>query len=270
MNDCLLPTENCLLTICANKRLEVERQKDAMTLTYLKERIDDAPERPKRSLRASLLASPPGIIAEFKRRSPSKGDIRPDADVASIVRDYEAAGAAAISCLTDDRFFGGGFADFHRARNAITRVPLLRKEFIIDEYQLYQSKVMGADAVLLIAACLAPHELARFAAIARDLDMETLVEIHNEDELACVPPDADVVGINNRDLRTFRVDLQHTLALAGQLPAGTVVISESGLSDPATVAALYRSGLRGFLIGEHFMRQPSPGAALKDFIHHTS
>jgi indole-3-glycerol phosphate synthase len=263
--------KNLLSEICANKRLEVARQKDAMPLAYLKELIDDAPPRQKRSLRAALLASPPGIIAEFKRRSPSKGDIRPDADVESVVRAYEAAGAAAISCLTDERFFGGGFADFDRARAAITRAPLLRKDFIIDEYQLYQSKVMGADAVLLIAACLAPHDLVRFAAIARELDMETLLEIHDERELSCVPlAGADVMGINNRDLRTFNTNLQHTIALARQLPAGTVAISESGLSEPETVATLYLSGLRGFLIGEHFMRQPSPGSALQEFIHHTS
>ena len=253
--------------ICDNKRLEVARQKDALPLAYLKERIEDPPPRPRRSLKEALTHYPPGIIAEFKRRSPSKGPIHPNADAVAIVRDYEAAGAAAISCLTDERFFGGGFADFERARAAITRIPLLRKDFIIDEYQLYQSKLMGADVVLLIAACLAPDDIARFAAIARELGMETLLEIHDERELPCVPlANADVVGINNRNLKTFDTTLQHTIALAHRLPEATVKISESGISEPRTVVELRRQGLQGFLIGEHFMRNPSPGTALKQFI----
>jgi indole-3-glycerol phosphate synthase len=253
--------------ICTNKRLEVARQKDAAPLAFLKERIENAPPRPRRSLAAALTHSTSGIIAEFKRRSPSKGVIHPNADAATVVRNYEAAGAAAISCLTDEQFFGGGFADFDRARAAATRIPLLRKDFIVDEYQLYQSKVMGADAVLLIAACLAPRDIARFAAVARELGMETLLEIHDESELSCVSlAGADVVGVNNRNLKTFDTALQHTVALADRLPAGVVKISESGLSSPETVVALRRQGLQGFLIGEHFMRNPSPGDALKQFI----
>jgi indole-3-glycerol phosphate synthase len=256
--------ENILEKICANKRQEVARQKEAVSLSYL-EYMLGFQKRGKISLRKALLRSNTGIIAEFKRKSPSKGLIHPDADVARIVEDYENAGAAAISCLTDEQFFGGSFDDFRIARKTIQHIPLLRKEFIVDEYQIYQSKAMGADAVLLIAACLTQEETARFTEIAHNLDMEVLLELHGEDELPHTAANPDVVGINNRDLKTFRTDICHTVALAAKIPPQFIKISESGLSDPQTVVDLRRAGFRGFLMGENFMKTDNPGETLKAF-----
>jgi indole-3-glycerol phosphate synthase len=254
-----------LAEICDNKRLEIARQKEAVPLPYLKNLLSFQ-SREKISFRQALLRSDSGIIAEFKRRSPSKGWIHPDADVESIVRSYEAAGATAISCLTDENFFGGGFLDFRKARAVISRIPLLRKDFIIDEYQVYQSKVMGADVILLIAACLTQEETARFTGIAHELEMEVLLEIHNEAELAYIQSNVDVVGINNRDLKTFVTDIRHTIELAHRIPAELVKISESGLSQTETVIQLRKEGFKGFLMGENFMKTSEPGEALLKFI----
>ncbi|GAP73193.1 indole-3-glycerol phosphate synthase [Candidatus Symbiothrix dinenymphae] len=240
---------NILEQICANKRLEVDEQKHNNV-----------------SFKAALQHSDTGIIAEFKRRSPSKGWINAHADVASIVSGYAAAGAAAISVLTDEQFFGGSITDFQEARCVIEDIPLLRKDFIVDEFQVYQSRVMGADVILLIAACLTKAEVARFAALAHELDMEVLLEIHNADELAYITPAIDVVGINNRDLTTFSTDIRHTIEMAHQLPEGLVKISESGLSDPQTVVQLRQTGIQGFLMGETFMKTPNPPQTLKTFI----
>jgi indole-3-glycerol phosphate synthase len=260
-----------LSEICDNKRLEVARQKEAVPLPYLKNLLSFQ-RREKISFRQALLQSDSGIIAEFKRRSPSKGWIHPDADVESIVSSYEAFGAAAISCLTDESFFGGSFSDFKKARAVVSRIPLLRKDFIVDEYQIYQSKVMGADVILLIAACLTQEETVRFTGIAHELDLEVLLEIHSEEELAyidatgCATIQPDVVGINNRDLKTFVTDIRHTIELAHRIPDEYVKISESGLSDPATVIDLRKEGFKGFLMGENFMKTSDPGEALQKFI----
>jgi indole-3-glycerol phosphate synthase len=251
--------------ICAVKRMEVERQKEAVPLSYLKN-ILSFQFREKISFKQALIHSDSGIIAEFKRRSPSKGWIHPNADVERIVQSYEASGAAAISCLTDETFFGGGFSDFRKAREVVKQIPLLRKEFIVDEYQLYQSKVMGADVVLLIAACLTPETISRFTGIAHELDMEVLLEIHAETELASICPDADVIGVNNRNLNTFVTDIRHTIDLSHRIPGCFLKISESGLSKPETVTQLRQEGFRGFLMGENFMKANEPGEALKEFI----
>jgi indole-3-glycerol phosphate synthase len=257
--------ESILNKICANKRLEVSRQKEAVPLPYLENILSfQCPE--KISFRQALLDSDTGVIAEFKRRSPSKGWIHPEADVEKIVRGYKAAGATAVSCLTDELFFGGNFSDFKRARIASEGLPLLRKDFIIDEYQIYQSKVMGADVILLIAACLSREETFRFTGIAHALDMEVLLEIHNEEELTYIQPNVDVVGVNNRDLKTFVTDIRHTIDLAHQIPDEQVKISESGLSEPETIAQLRKEGFRGFLIGEKFMKTFEPEKTLEDFI----
>jgi len=293
---------NILDEICRNKRLEIERQKachpaldagppehgglrvkPAMTVgdqgiagqacndsgRSRGLRIKSAMTRDKASFKQSLLHSDSGIIAEFKRKSPSKGWIHPEADVTRIVQSYEAAGAAAVSCLTDEIFFGGSFEDFRKAREAIKRIPLLRKDFILDEYQLYQSKAMGADVVLLIAACLTAEEIARFTSIAHELDMEILLEIHEESELSLISPEVDVIGINNRNLKTFETDIKHTLDLASRIPEHFVKISESGLSNPETVIQLRQAGFRGFLMGEIFMKTSEPGEALKEFLNRT-
>jgi indole-3-glycerol phosphate synthase len=186
--------------------------------------------------------------------------------IEDVVSGYEKAGASAISVLTDEVFFGGGFSDFKKARNSITQIPLLRKEFIVDEYQLYQSKAMGADVVLLIAACLTPEETFRFTGIAHELEMEVLLEIHRESELAYIQPAVDVVGINNRNLKTFVTDIRHTIDLAHKIPEDYLKISESGLSQVETVVNLREEGFQGFLMGENFMKTNDPALALKTFI----
>ncbi|MDR0864478.1 MAG: indole-3-glycerol phosphate synthase TrpC [Candidatus Symbiothrix sp.] len=254
--------------ICANKRLEVARQKEAIPLSYLKNLISSQDHRTI-SFKQSLADSDSGIIAEFKRRSPSKGWIHPHAEIEEIVSGYEKAGASAISVLTDDPFFGGSFSDFKKARNILTKVPLLRKDFIVDEYQIYQSKMMGADVILLIAACLTPEEAARFAQIAHELELEVLLEIHRESELIYIQPAVDVVGINNRDLKTFVTDIQHTIDLAHKIPEEYLKISESGLSRVETVVNLRKEGFKGFLMGENFMKTNDPAQALNILIKDT-
>ncbi|MCC8146924.1 MAG: indole-3-glycerol phosphate synthase TrpC [Bacteroidales bacterium] len=256
---------NILDTICNNKRLEVARQKEAVSLSHLKNLLNFQ-TRKTISFKESLRNSSTGIISEFKRKSPSKGLIHPDADIVSIVKGYEEAGASAISCLTDESFFGGSFNDFRKVRNIINQIPLLRKVFIIDEYQIYQSKIMGADVILLIAACLSPDESYRFTNVAHNLDMEVLLEIHNEQELEYIQPNVDVVGINNRDLKTFVTDIQHTIALAHKIPEKFIKISESGLSEVQTILELRKEGFKGFLMGESFMKTSEPADTLRTFI----
>jgi len=258
-------TMHILDTICRSKRLEIERQKELSPLSALKNSLNNR-QRSKVSFKQALAGSKSGIIAEFKRKSPSKGWINQDADVAQVVRSYEIAGAAAISCLTDEPFFGGSFNDFEKARTVIEKIPLLRKEFILDEYQLYQSKLMGADVILMIAACLTAEEIARFTAISHELDMEVLLEIHDEAELTCICPDVDVIGVNNRNLKTFVTDIQHTIDLSSRIPEHFLKISESGISHPETVIQLRQAGFCGFLMGENFMKTNDPGESLREFI----
>ena len=259
---------NILETICNNKHLEVARQKEAASLSHL-ENIINMQNRKKVSFKQSLTQSDSGIIAEFKRRSPSKGWIHPDAEVETIVSGYQQAGASAISVLTDEQFFGGSFLDFEKARKCITQIPLLRKDFIVDEYQLYQSKALGADIILLIAACLTKEESLQFSLLAHQLDMEVLLEIHDESELEYIQPNVDVVGINNRNLKTFVTDIQRTIDLANQLPKEYIKISESGISQPETVINLRKEGFKGFLMGENFMKTDNPAQALKEFINNS-
>jgi indole-3-glycerol phosphate synthase len=256
---------NILQQICDNKRLEVAQQKQDTPF----ERLQDfyhLTEHQTVSFKKALMDSPTGIIAEFKRKSPSKGWINPGAVAKETVKAYAEAGAAAVSILTDTAFFGGRFFDFKKARKAVEHLPFLRKDFIVDEYQVHQSKVLGADVILLIAACLTKEEVARFAAVAHELGMEVLLEIHNEHELDYLTEAVDVVGVNNRDLTRFVTDVELSLQLADKIPSGYVKISESGLSDPQTVSHLQQAGYRGFLIGENFMKTPAPGKALADFI----
>ena len=236
----------------------------------------------KRSLRQALAASPSGIIAEFKRKSPSKGWIHADAVPEQVVPAYAAAGAAALSVLTDEPYFGGSL-DFIRRVRPLVDIPILRKDFIIDPFQLAEAKLAGADAVLLIAACLSRTDCAALLAEAHRLGLEVLLEIHSPEELDYITPDVDVVGVNNRHLGTFVTDVQTSFDLAPLLAqradgnyappsttpthaTGPLFVSESGISDPATVRALREAGFRGFLMGESFMKQPDPGAALGAFI----
>ena len=260
-------TVNILHEIIENKRCEVQRQKQSVAQTELEKTIARN-ACPKRSFRQALTGSSTGIIAEFKRKSPSKGWISKDADAAAIVAAYKSAGAAAVSVLTDESYFGGSFEDFAAARLSAD-LPILRKDFIVDPYQIYQAKAMRADIILLIAAALTPAQTAQYSALARELDMETLLEIHDETELDHICPTVDVAGINNRNLSTFVTDVRHSFELGAKIPSGYIKISESGLSEASTVNELRRAGFRGFLMGEAFMKTSDPGKALRQFIEET-
>jgi indole-3-glycerol phosphate synthase len=261
-----------LETIIANKRLEVVRQKEAVPLELLlnfgSKRLDSKTV----SMRRSLEQSQSGIIAEFKRRSPSKGWLHPNAKVKEVVPAYEKGGASACSVLTDSDFFGGSFTDLQRA-HSLVKLPLLRKDFIIDEYQLYQARVMGADAVLLIAASLTKEECKRLAAIAHQLELEVLLEVHSEDELSRLNEHIDMLGVNNRHLGTFHTDVENSFRLiehmkseAGEGREAPLFISESGISETKVVKRLRDAGFRGFLMGEIFMKTENPGETLVRFI----
>ena len=280
-----------LSEITDHKRIEVELQKQAVSPEQLREQVRDLMENspaPRRSMKRALASSPAGIIAEFKRRSPSKGWIYETAKADEIPTAYEAAGASAISILTDEKFFGGSLRDIRTARPLVD-IPILRKDFIIDEYQLLQARIAGADAVLLIAACLTQEECADLTARAHALGLEVLLEIHSPRELAYISKDVDMVGVNNRNLGTFVTDVENSFRIAGQLQqtiAGVrnisdaqdssdtprnlpLLVSESGISHPETICRLRTAGFRGFLIGETFMKTPQPGDALKGFIQGT-
>lgn len=250
-------------TIIAEKQLEVARHKEAFSINSLSGL--GKMYRSTISFREALLASDTGIIAEFKRKSPSKGWIYPDACSDIIVPQYEKGGASAASILTDGPFFGGMLSDLSKVR-PLVKLPLLRKDFIVDEYQIYQAKVMGADFILLIAAALLPAQVKQFASLAHRLNLEVLLEIHTEEELDCICSEVDVVGINNRNLKTFVTDIEVSYQLGEKIPAEFVKISESGISLPNTVKELRQAGFRGFLMGENFMKEEDPGQALARFI----
>lgn len=203
-----------------------------------------------------------GIIAEFKKRSPSKGWINEYADVVRVTRGYTSYGASALSVLTDASFFGGSMEDLHKAR--VNEIPVLRKDFIIDEYQVLESKAAGADVILLIAACLSKQEISRLSRTAKNLGLEVLLEIHSEEELETICDTIDVVGINNRNLKTFQVDIENSIRIADQIP-GICKISESGIDSPDTIKHLKAVGFEGFLIGERFMKETHPATAFKQF-----
>ena len=256
--------------IVINKRREVAQQKEAVSLERLISLGDGRFNRPVRSMRRALAESPTGIIAEFKRRSPSKGWLFREAQVGEVVPGYEAGGASACSVLTDTNFFGGTMGDLAKARRLV-QLPLLRKDFIIDEYQLYQARLLGADAVLLIAACLTQKECQHLIRVAKVLDLEILLEIHQESELDYVTDGVDMVGVNNRNLGTFHTDVNNSLRLSQKLSSSDLLmVSESGISDPQTVDELRSVGFRGFLIGENFMRNGDPGDNVKSFINRLS
>ena len=206
-----------------------------------------------------------GIIAEFKRQSPSKGVINDKVDVLEVTSAYEKAGASATSILTDFKYFGGAVDDILKVRESI-HIPILRKEFIVDEFQLYEAKSIGADVILLIAACLTVDDTKKLAAKARELGLEVLLELHAEEELGHINQYVNVVGINNRNLKTFEVSLDHSIKLAEQIKGDFVKISESGIKTIDDILYLKDHGFEGFLIGESFMKDENPGKAFNEFI----
>lgn len=253
--------------IVAWKRLEVAQQKEQLPPRNLYAAVEKqmAEGVNTLSMRESLAASDSGIISEFKRRSPSKGWIRENGQADIIPAQYAANGASAISILTDEKYFGGCM-DFIRTARPHVNIPILRKEFIIDEYQLFQARSINADAVLLIAAELTIAECRQLIHTAHELQLEVLLEVHGEKELDYCDLDADMIGVNNRDLGTFHTTVQNSFDMIGKLPQNRVLVSESGISNPETVRLLREVGYRGFLMGEHFMRAENPGEELRKFI----
>ncbi len=254
---------NILDTIIEYKRTEVAERKAAVATSTLEKSAIFW--RRTLSLKAALTdPGSTGIIAEFKRRSPSKGVINDNVSVEDVTRGYTEGGAACLSVLTDQHFFGGSDADLLVAR--VNEIPILRKEFIIDEYQILEARAIGADAILLIAACLTPAEVRRLAVFARELGLEVLLEIHNEEELGHICEETEVVGVNNRDLKTFTVDIDRSIRLSRRIPAGKVLVAESGINKVQTILQMKDAGFSGFLIGENFMKAKDPAAAFLQFV----
>ena len=250
--------------IVAYKRQEIEKAKNLKSASALKR--TDLFQRSVSSMRKSILSNiHGGIIAEFKRKSPSKQDINLNAIPSLVAHGYTEAGVAGISVLTDTHFFGGNNSDLLEVR-ANTSLPVLRKEFIIDTYQLIEAKSIGADCILLIARILKKEELRSLTHQAHDLGMEVLIEVHNQEELDKCPDNMDLIGINNRDLDTFKVDYDNSKKLQSQLPKDLCQIAESGLSDIKVMKNLHDSGFNGFLIGEAFMRDSAPGEKCITFL----
>ena len=252
--------------IVANKRKEIEKFKPLSSI----ERFSKKGffwEIGNRSLKQSLLAEgSTGIIAEFKRKSPSKGWFKPkELEVEKVVTWYNSKGAAGISVLTDDVFFGGDLDDLIQTK-VVTDIPVLRKDFIIDEWQIAEAKAFGADVILLIAACLTPGEVKHLAAFTKSIGLETLLEIHNEEELEHICDEVDLVGVNNRNLKTFEVDINTSLQLIDKIPKTKPAVAESGISNAETLATLRQAGFKGFLIGETFMKEAEPGKAFAEFV----
>ena len=250
--------------IISHKRREVAERRELVSIKDLEQ--SEFFNRPTVSLIENLCRlDKVGIIAEIKRRSPSKGVINGDFEVEIVARDYETAGASALSILTDTEFFGGRNEDLTVAARTID-CPILRKDFVVDEFQIVEARAIGADAILLIAAVLTAKEIAQFAAFAQSLQLETILEIHELAELPTDLANISVLGINNRDLRSFSVDVNRSFEIASRLPDSIVKISESGLDDARTIVNLKRAGFDGFLIGEAFMRTREPGAACSALI----
>lgn len=256
---------NILDTIIAKKKEEV-----ALTQRHLT--IDDLArtnyyQRNCISISHALnLQGASGIIAEHKRRSPSKGIINTSENALNIVQSYQQAGASALSILTDETFFGGTNYDITSVRDHI-EIPILRKEFIIDEFQIHEAKSIGADLILLIAACLTKEDVRRFATLANQLGMEVLLELHDEDEFDHVCDEVQLVGINNRSLKTFEVNIDRSLKLASRIPSNKIKVAESGISHPSDVNLFRENNYKGFLIGENFMKSENPGESLRTFIN---
>ena len=254
---------NILETIIAHKREEVRKKKSETSMAELENHPLAA--RNTFSLKEFLLnRKRTGIIAEFKRKSPSKGIINDRSGVVEVTTGYADNGASCLSVLTDAHFFGGSNEDLRKAR--INQIPLLRKDFIIDEYQIAEAKSIGADVILLIAACLTPAEVKNLAAFAKNRGLEVLLELHDEGELQHICDETDIIGINNRNLKTFVVDIDRSLEMARKIPAGKIKVAESGINSVENIILFKENGFDGFLIGENFMKETDPTIAFARFV----
>lgn len=253
--------------IVAHKRMEIDERKRYVPIQQF---IGDIKKRMEQgrsaSMREALMNSKTGIIAEFKRKSPSKGWIHKDVRPEDVTPLYEQGGASALSILTDTEYFGGYDEYIQQTRKAGVRIPILYKNFVIDEYQLFQARYCGASAVLLIAACLTKDECRTLQHLAHEIGLETLLEMHNGRDFEYAELEPDMYGINNRNLGTFTTDVDNSFRLAERLPQDVCRVSESGINRPETVRELREAGFKGFLMGECFMKEDNPGLALKQFI----
>lgn len=257
--------KNILDQIVEQKRIEVQQKQQVQSIEDLKQSIHFL--NPVRSAKASILdESKTGIIAEFKRKSPSKGFINENAKVEDVVLGYEQFGASVVSVLTDENFFGGSIEDLQQAKQFLT-IPVLRKDFIVDAYQVYETKAIGADLMLLIAECLTKDEVHDLAKLAKEIGLEVLLEIHSEDQLEKVNEYIDLIGINNRNLKTFEVDTEKSKQILKQLPEDLIKVAESGISNPEVLKDLKAAGFQSFLIGENFMKNENPGKAFHEFVN---
>ena len=256
---------NILGEIVKHKRNELISQKLNPTIKELEQ--SESFKTKCRSLKSSILTSKSGIICEFKRRSPSKGIINNHSQLTEVVAGYEQAGASGISILTNEKYFSGSTNDIKKTLKIIS-TPILRKEFIIDEYQIIESKSIGADSILLIASILSPKEIQEFSSLAKSVGLEVLLEVHTKEELdTSVTDNIDIIGVNNRALNNFNVDIKNSLNIIDQIPSNFVKISESGINNPDSIVELKKAGFDGFLIGEYFMKSDSPNDLANKFIN---
>lgn len=255
---------NVLDKIVSDKRKEVELKRSLIPISQFEQSI--LFDRTGNSLASSLRNSFSGIIAEHKRRSPSKGTINQNTNVGQVAKGYQKAGVSGMSVLTDIKYFGGSLEDLLLARASVA-MPVLRKEFMVDEYQVLEAKAYGADVILLIAAVLTRSEIKKLSELAKSLGLEVLLEVHNQEELEkSIMPSLDMLGVNNRNLKNFEVNLETSKTLSALIPNDFVKVSESGISTVAAIKELKEYGYRGFLIGENFMKTDHPGASAKEFI----
>ena len=251
-----------LREIILNKRKEIDFFKKNNPISEIEKSLFF--DREVISLKKSLIEKS-GIISEFKRKSPSKPNINLDAEVLTITRGYEISNSSGLSILTDSKYFGGSNEDITLVRNEIN-IPILRKDFMLDEYQIIESKSLGADIILLIAACLSKEEVENLSRFAKSFNLQVILEIHSEDELSYLCDFIDVVGVNNRNLKKFETDINNSINLADMIPSGFLKISESGISTSKEIFQLKEYGYDGFLIGENFMKNDDPVSACNDFI----
>lgn len=255
---------NILEQICADKRIEIEKRKRFQSLESLRAQLPTLGKRP--DFVEALRATPMGLIAEVKRKSPSAGLIREPFSPSGIAQGYEANGASAVSCLMDHTYFGGGAEDFSEVRNAI-EIPMLYKEFVVDSWQITHAKTMGASAVLLIVGALTDDELSRYIKEIQRLELQPLVEVHDREEMVrAIGAGSDCIGINNRNLKTFVTTLDTTFELSAMAPVGCTLVSESGIKTPEDVVQLKEAGAHAILVGESLLRETDPGAAAKHLL----